>query len=178
MIKDAVSLQKICERFKFTEIIPLPVQKTVIASRSRILKSSLKKINKYSIWYGLAIFILLKVRLFGIKPSIAICKFAAITIFAFSAGGITTGTYLAIQHFRAYTAPSVNDKSASQIIVPQNSIPAQNHVRGQKNKITLYNGRVYEGIILSRGEYYIIMTSEGNRTIPSNQISLIERINK
>jgi hypothetical protein len=178
MTKETISFMKICDRFKFTDTIPESVQTVVSASRSRALKATLKKINNYSLWFGIVIFILLKARHFGFKPSLLICKITVGALCFFSAGGAATGTYLTIHHFTQKTPTSETS------VIPTNSSAANKSGKKQifdaepLNRITLYNGRVYEGVIVSRNETYRIKTAQGLIDIPSAQISLIERIGK
>jgi hypothetical protein len=70
--------KRLLEKYKFTEYIPVEVQKFVLSSKKHVLISSLKSVGELNLFYRFAVSVYYNVRLIGFKPSIVISKFIAL----------------------------------------------------------------------------------------------------
>jgi hypothetical protein len=96
-------LNRLLEKYKFANSLPVEIQRFAAESRVRILKSSLKAVGDYSVFYGLVIKIYFRARKYGFRPSLALSKamiiFAsALLTVAAAAGAVYISGILSVQH--------------------------------------------------------------------------------
>jgi hypothetical protein len=190
---ETAQLEGLLEKFKFTSPVSAPVRKRLIKSRARILKSTLKEVGAYSAWFGLVLFIILKLRKIGFKFAITFANIAAITATLLASGAVVAGAYVAVKQYqdiisavpvteKSEAVDSANDADNSFIekqekqdkVVTHMDVPKQEE-KSPIYEILLYNGKQYVGSIESRGASYKVNTSNGQVSIPANQIKLIKR---
>jgi hypothetical protein len=187
---ETARLEGLLEKYKFILPVPAAMRKRLLKSRARVLKSTLKELDDYSIWYAIVLIILLKARSYGFKFSFAVAKIFATTALIIASGVVISGAYAAVQYYKPYFDSIFIEKknevveSANGFIEDENSTPIENIQETasklkQENapayEIFLYNGKKYHGIIQSRGKSYIVSTSKGQVTIPATQIKMIKR---
>jgi hypothetical protein len=189
---EAARLEKLFEKYKYTAPVNDAGRERLIESRERVFKSALKELELYSVWYAVILSVFFKLRNIGIKSSIAAAK-AITVVSAITAGAIIAGG--AITAYKYVYADSVaveknKINNTENINISNESFPLENDAiqktdekqtqiqsSGPLSEIQLYNGRIYRGIILSRGNSYVIHTSKGRITIPAKQIKTIRRVN-
>lgn len=72
------------------------------------------------------------------------------------------------QSVKPESEPAVIDKP-----VPQTDTEEEPALNKERMEIILYTGRVYRGIIVSRGQTIVISTPQGEVRIPSNKVRMI-----
>jgi hypothetical protein len=186
---ETARLEGLLEKFKFTSPVSAPVRKLLMKSRARILKSTLKEVGAYSAWFGLVLFIILKLRKIGFKFAITLANVAAITGILLASGAVLSAAYVVIKQYQNNTsAVSVTEKSeaidsandADNAFIETQKEQEKASIPKKQGKapiyeIFLYNGKQYLGSIESRGASYKVNTSNGQVSIPVNQIKLIKR---
>jgi hypothetical protein len=187
---EAAILEKIFDKYKFSAPVPATARERLVESRERVFRSALKELGVYSVWYAVILSVFFKLRNIGIKSSILAAKAVTIVGSIVVAGIIVSGTYAAYKYFYFGSAPvEENQKNNTEkIINSSESIPPEDAIQkpdikqtqiksiGPLSEVQLYNGRIYRGVILSRGITYIINTSDGQITIPAKQIRMIKRV--
>ncbi len=184
-MNDAAQLNALLEKYRFVEPIPEAARKIMLKSRKRVLKACLKKVNNYSIFFGVVLFFYFLAR--SLKLNIG---FSAVKIIAVAANIVTIGiasgsVYAAVKYttlvnkiFNAY------EKTFQQNVKPemksddkdQTADKSTENPGGVKVEILLYNGKIFHGVIISRGYNYILKTPNGNVAILSTQIKNIRKI--
>jgi hypothetical protein len=101
--------RKLVEKYKFTDYIPVEVQKFVVSSKKNVLISSLKSVGGMNIFYRFVISVYYNTRLFGFKPSIVLSKFIALGVVILISGLLITSIVFAV------------NKSASQFLLRDSS---------------------------------------------------------
>jgi hypothetical protein len=190
---ETAQLEGLLEKFKFTSPISAPVRKRLIKSRARVLKSTLKEVGAYSAWFGLVLFIILKLRKIGFKFAITFANVAAITAIVLASGAVVSAAYVVVKQYQDNTRTvSVTEKSEAidsandadnafietQKEQEEASIPRDILKKQEKApiyEILLYSGKKYLGSIESRGASYKVNTSNGQVSIPAKQIKVIKR---
>lgn len=192
-MNEATRLNELLDKYRFTEPVPDAVRKSMIKSRKRVLIACLKKVNNYSIFFGAALFFYFLAKKIKLDISLSAGKFLAVSVNAVSAGLITGSVYTAVNHKlfenifinspdvqikkedKSETPQDKNDQAQDkQIIAPSSG--NQTDAAGIQVEILLYNGKIYRGVILSRGCSYILQTPQGTVSIPSTQVRNIRKI--
>jgi hypothetical protein len=187
---ETARLEGLLEKFKFTSPVSAPMRKSLLKSRARVLKSTLKELDDYSVWYALVLLILLKARSLGIKFSFISAKVFATAALIIASGAVIGGAYAAVQYYKPYldsifvekkndaiesTDEVINDDKIAAKENIQDTAPVPEKESAPTSEIFLYNGKKYVGVIKSRGKSYIVNTSKGQVTIPAKQIKMIKR---
>ena len=190
MMTDAVRLEKFLEKYKFTAPVSAPVRGRLSESRKRVLKTTLKEVKEYSVWYALVLLVLLKARNIGIRFSFTAAKIVTIIGSITASGIIISGAYAAVKYYRINFPETVIENKievtganeGASAITNESTVQDSSAVLEQGKSpaydIYLYNGKKYYGVILSRGSSYVINTSSGKITIPLKQIKMIKRAGK
>jgi hypothetical protein len=190
MTAEAARLEKLIEKYKFTKPIPDSAREKLIKSRSRVFKSALKEVGEYSIWFALIVYFFFKLRSIGLGSSIAAAKIAAVVSAVVAAAVIASGSYATYRYLVIPDSGTQKQEEINQntdnsgntfppveenISEPESGKQVQNRSNDPVYEIRLYNGRVYRGVILSRGKSYVVSTPGGQVVIPSKQIRIIRR---
>ena len=190
MMTDAARIEKIFEKYKFTAPIPAPMRGVLAESRKKVLKATLKELKKYSAWYALVLLVLLKGRNIGIRFSFTAAKAVALLGSIVASGMIISGAYVAVKYYQVYFSDKMIENKSETIESGNNaagqsgfaveeklqsSTPEKEQTNSPAYEIYLYNGKKYNGVILSRGKSYVINTPSGKITIPLKQIKMIKR---
>jgi hypothetical protein len=190
---ETAQLEGLLEKFKFTSPVSASVRKRLIKSRARVLKFTLKEVGAYSVWFGLVLFIILKLRKIGFKFAITFANIAAITAVLVASGAVAAGAYVVVKQYQDnISAIPISEKSETfnftndadnalfetqetqkEVTVPKDLPKVQE--KAPTYEIFLYSGKKYVGSIESRGVSYNVNTSNGQVSIPANQIKLIKR---
>jgi hypothetical protein len=96
--------RKLVEKYKFTDYIPVEVQKFVVSSKKNVLVSSLKSVGEMNLIYRFVISVYYNARLLGFKPSIVISKVIALAAALIISSLLITSIVFAV------------NKSASQLL--------------------------------------------------------------
>ncbi len=189
---EAARLEKLFERYKFTYPITDASRERLVESRERVFRSTLKELGIYSAWYAVILYIFFKLRGIGIKSSILAAKAVTVAASVLVACIVAGGTYAVYKYVYVYSAAieknnEIIDTAGTDI--PDNGVaPDEDSIQKQSEKqtqiqtngpiseIRLYNGKIYRGVILSRGKSYVINTSQGRITIPAKNIRVIKRV--
>jgi hypothetical protein len=183
--ENAIIVHDVLERFRFTHPVDAAARKQINASRTRVLKRSLKGLGIASLWYTVVTFILLKSRGFGFKLTLFACKTAALASFALFLSTTAGIAYVAINYFSVETADPIKTKEETPAKENKDTTnaakPANDTVHVQKEAtliydILLYNGRTYRGSIISRGANYRVLTSRGEVLIPAGEIQKLQQV--
>jgi hypothetical protein len=189
VMTETARLEVLLDKYKFTSPVSEALRKRLMKSRARVLKSTLKEVGAYSLWFGFVLFILLKLRNIGFKFAITIANIAAITATVLASGAVVSGAYFVIKQYQgSINTVSIEEKSDA-FDSAKNTDNALSDTREQLPlpkdqekapiyEIFLYNGKKYIGSIESRGMTYKISTSSGQVSIPAKQIKLIRRANE
>ena len=193
---ETARLEGLLEKFKFTSPVSAPVRKLLIKSRARVLKSTLKEVGAYSVWFGLVLFIILKLRKIGFKFAITFANVAAITAVLVASGAVAAGAYVAVKQYQeknisAVTVPSNEESETFDFTNDVNDALIETQEAQKEDadtkvlpkvqekapiyEIFLYSGKKYVGSIESRGAFYKVNTSQGQVSIPAKQIKVIKR---
>jgi hypothetical protein len=183
---ETAKLELLLEKYKFISPVPESARMGLIKSRTRVLKSTLKELGVYSLWFGLVLFILLKLRKIGFKFAITIANIAAITATLVASAAVAGGAYVAVKQYTgnaSVISQEVKSAAVESANEAENAAVESQGKDGLSKKlekapvyeIFLYNGKKYLGSIESRGATYRVNTSGGQVTIPANQIKLIRR---
>lgn len=161
---DSILLEKLLDTYKLTRPVPGEVQHMILSSKKKNFLRILKTTGSFTALYGIFISIYYALKKIGLWFPLSKSIISGIAVASISYGG-----YLAVTG-RMPGSDRKNSEGARAI---------QNAVRGTLNagtwidQIILYNGKMINGAILSRGETYEIMTAGGRITIPKNQIKIV-----
>jgi hypothetical protein len=158
---DTMLLEKLLEKYRFTRPVPPDVQDTILSSKKKNLVRILKTTGAFSAAYGLFLSVYFALKKMGI--GIPVMKFV---ISGVSVAAVAYGGYYMI------TAGPRADRAAPP---PVKNLSLE-EIRSQYkwvDRITLYNGKVVRGAIMSRGETYRVLTTEGIMMIPRNRIKMV-----
>ncbi len=184
---ETAKLEILLEKFRFTAPVSVSARRMLLKSRARVLKSVLKEVGAYSIWFGLVLFIILKLRKLGFKFAVTMANVAAVTATMIASAAVVGGTYIAVKQYLADISPVSSEEEKSEAVdltdeadnavkdTQKEIAPRKEQEQSLKYEILLYNGRKYFGSIESRGAVYKVNTSAGRVTIPAKQIKLIRR---
>jgi len=111
----------ILTRYKFRQPVPQPVQDYMLASRDQVLRDTLKKLNQYSLFYGIVLWVYFLLKKGGIGLGIMYCKIIAATGVIIAGASLSLGMYAAARH---YVIPRIlHEKSAPAELTLPGSLP-------------------------------------------------------
>ncbi len=157
---DIMQLRGLLEKYRFVRPVPPPVQESILSSRKRILTRVLKTVGAFSALYGLYLSLYFATKKAGIGAIVAKCIIALATVASATYGGYRLAAMFAQEH---------------QDYNPGTPPPAAGSHRWT-DRITLYNGRVILGAIVTRGDVYEILTGGTILRIPANQIRTVKPV--
>jgi hypothetical protein len=158
--QDIMQLEGLLEKYRFVRPVPPPAQKSILSSRKRVLVRVLRTVGAFSALYGLYLSLYFAAKKAGAGALCAKFLIAACAVAPATYGGYRLAA--AIAHRPHAESPGVPP-------------PAAGSYRWT-DRITLYDGRIILGAIVSRGRVYEILT--GNRIIrvPANQIKMVKPV--
>ncbi len=157
---DIMQLEGLLEKYRFVRPVPPPVQESILSSRKRVLARVLKTVGAFSALYGLYLSLYFAAKKTGIGALFAKCVIALVTVTSATYGGYRLAATIAQEHRK-------NN--------PGTPHPAAGSHRWT-DRITLYNGRVIHGAIVSRGRVYEILAGGTIIRIPANQIKAVKPV--
>ncbi|HNW28315.1 MAG TPA: hypothetical protein PKN50_07565 [Spirochaetota bacterium] len=159
---DTRLLEQLLDRYRFARPVPDGVREEIRSSKKKNLVRVLKTVGAYSALYALYLFIY-----FSLKKLIAGIPVAKIIIAAATVSAVTYGGYYAATRINSGDIP---EKNAAKPV--QHRQPEEKQLWA--DQITLYNGRIIVGAIISRGELYQVRTADGIVKIPRNKIKMVK----
>lgn len=166
--RDIIRLERLLDRFKFTQPVPVEIKSSMSASKKPVLVRVLKTAGSFSVIYGIYISIS-----FFVKKAIVGITIAKIIMSATITTSIIYGCYKIIPYIQSQLKTGVAPVEDSLKPVPEEKIYRQ---PGEKELIILYDGRTIKGMVASRGDIYRILTAGGMITVPKNKIRKIEPV--
>jgi hypothetical protein len=160
--QDTILLQKLLDRYGLTRPVPPDAQESILSSKKRTLVRVLKTAGAFSAVYGAFLSLYFAVKKMGI--GIPIVKF------------IVSGVSVAAVTFGGYYVLVIKPR-ADRVASPAAKTLSLDEIRAQYkwvDQITLYSGKVVKGAVISRGETYSVLTTEGVMRIPRNQIKMVK----
>ena len=155
-------LEELLDRYKFARPVPEDIRKDILASKKKNLVRVLKTVGAFSALYGLLLSLY-----FAVKKAGLFVPAAKIVISGITAAAVSYGGYYAVKSLNPVKEPA---KPAAK---EERRQPVQETARWT-DQITLYNGRVIEGAIISRGYQYKVLTPGGVMYVPKNQIKMVK----
>ena len=184
-MNEAAQLNALLEKYRFVEPIPEEARKIMLKSRKRVLKACLKKVNNYSIFFGAVLFFYFLARSLKLNIGLSAVKIIAVAANIVTIGIASGSVYAAVKYTALVNSVfKFYEKTFQQEVKPEIKSDDKDKTEdkttenpgGVKVEILLYNGRIYRGVIVSRGYNYIINTGNGNVAIQSTQIKNIRKI--
>lgn len=157
---DVMQFEGLLEKYRFMRPVPPHVQESILSSRKRVLTRVLRTVGAFSALYGVYLSLYFAAKKAGIGALFAKCVIALVTVTSATYGGYRIAAMIAQEHHD-------ND--------PATPSPAAGSHRWT-DRITLYNGRVILGAIVSRGDVYEILTGGTILRIPANQIKAVKPV--
>jgi len=159
---DTMLLEKLLERYRLTRPVPPEVQDSILSSKKENLVRILKTAGAFTAAYGAFLSFYFAVKKMG----------AGIPLMKFIISGISVAA-VAYGGYHLMTAgPGANHTNP-----PAVKALSLEEIRAQYkwvDEITLYNGKVVRGAIVSRGEAYRVLTTEGIVMIPRSQVKMVK----
>lgn len=159
--QETMLLEKLLDRYRFVRPVPADVQESILSSKKKIFIRVLKTTGAFTAAYGAFLSLYFALKKAGAGLFLAKC-FIACT----AAAAVSYGAY--------YAATSPERDSAP---APALSLDDIREKYEWVDRITLYNGKVIEGAITSRGETCTVLTTGGVIRIPRNQIKTVRPLN-
>jgi ABC-type transport system involved in multi-copper enzyme maturation permease subunit len=119
---------KLVEKYKFTDYIPVEIQKFVVNTKKHVLVSSLKSVGEMNLFYRFVISVYYNARFFGFKPSIVISKVIALAAALIISSLLITSIVFAVN--KSASQLLFNNTSTSNSIIG-NNIP--DNLKSDKN---------------------------------------------
>jgi len=137
------------------------VRDSILSSKKKTMVRVLKTTGAFSALYSAFLSIYFAVKKMGIGIPVMKLVISGISVAAIAYGGY----YVLVSKPRADRAapPAAKTLSLDEIRAQYKWV----------DQITLYNGRVFRGAIISRGETYRVLTTEGIVMIPRSQIKMV-----
>ncbi len=163
--QDTILLEQLLEKYRFVRPVPVSIQKSILASKKNTIVRVLKTVGVYSAVYGAFLSLYFSVKKIGIGGFFVKCAISGTVVASLTYGGYYAAT-IAARRATTGKAP---------VIPGLPSHKARNEYKWV-DKITLYNGRVIMGAVISRGSVYEILTKHGIIHIPGNQIKMVNPV--
>ncbi len=188
--------QRLMSKYRFSEPVPLDMQKYINSTSKRALKSSLKSLQNYSAPYGAVINTYYAVKKLGAKPSLAIAKAITAAVYAaLSATIAAAALYISADHAqKTVTIEPATVKTEimepikktaaadeTQIIkkvkfrIGINRFEANNIDRGTAGKVT---DSIKSRLISTLGEDHVLDLRDGRKQTASVNMMLTGSVGK
>lgn len=160
--KDTRNLEELLDKYKFARPVPEDARKEILASKKKNLVRVLKSVGAFSALYGVLLSVYFVLKKLGVS-----IPFAKLIISGLTAAAVTYGGYYAVTALKSGHVPEASLVKKEEPLQPEEN---QQWV----DRITLYNGRVIEGAVISRGVQYRVRTAAGIIQVPRNRIKMIK----
>ena len=161
---DSALLEMLVDKYKLAQPVPAEIQEIILSSKKKIFLRILKTVGSFTVLYGLFLSLYFALKKAGIWFTVSKCIISGITVASISYGG-----YYAVTTYSTGHQKKIAESLRRELIA--------DHAIGNTvtwvDQIVLYNGKIINGAVLSRGETYEIMTAGGRITIPRNQIKIV-----
>ncbi len=111
-------LNRLLNKYKYTDSIPVEIRNFLVKSRTKVLKSSLKAVGDMNMLYSFTVTIFFGLRKFGIRPSLGTSQFVAGAVSIITASAFIVGSVYASHQLMAekgiVTPVSVNVKADTE----------------------------------------------------------------
>lgn len=161
--QETALLEKLLVKYRFARPVPAGEQDAILASKKKILIRVLKTTGAFTAAYGAFLSVY-----FALKKAGAGALVAKITLACAATAALSYGAYRAASSFGS-------DRAASP--APVMSLDDIRMKYEWVDRITLYNGKIIDGAIITRGETYTVLTTRGIVRIPRNQIKTVRPLN-
>ncbi|MBN2078842.1 MAG: hypothetical protein JW838_07735 [Spirochaetes bacterium] len=160
--QDILLLERVLEKYRFIRPVPPSVQESILSSRKKILVRVLRTVGAFSALYGAYLAVYFAAKKAGIGALFVKCFVALFTVTSLSYGGYRLAAT------RAAESPIGESGNRSPV---STDTPCR-----WIDRITLYNGRIIHGAIVSRGDVYEILSEGKIIRIPANQIKAVKPV--
>ncbi|MBP7737940.1 MAG: hypothetical protein KA369_18325 [Spirochaetes bacterium] len=158
--QDTLLLERLLDKYKFARPVPEDIQDEILASKKKNLVRVLKTVGAFSALQGVFLSVYFWIKKLGIGIPIAKFLITAVTLAAVTYGGYYALTTRGAEDLLTGVKPGQGEKSGGKGMC--------------LDEITLYNGRIIEGTIISRGARYRVKTGDGIVDIPRAMIKVIK----
>ncbi len=161
--QDILLLQQLMDKYRFTRPVSVEARDEILSSKRKNLVRVLKTVGAYSAAHGALLIIY-----FAFKKLGAVIPMMKFIVPGVAVTAISIGGY--------YAATTMTPGSVSKAPAIERQEPRENIRKKYKwvDRITLYNGSIIEGAIMSRGERYRVLTAGGITYIPRNKIKMVK----
>jgi hypothetical protein len=159
---DTMLLEKLLDRYRLNRPVPPDAQDSILSSKKRNLVRVLKTTGAFTAAYGAFLSIYFALKKMGIGVTVMKFVISGVSVAAIAYGG-----------YYVMVVRSGADRAAS----PAVKTLSLDEIRAQYkwvDEITLYSGKVFRGAVMSRGETYRVLTTEGIVMIPRSQIKMVK----
>ncbi len=158
--ENTLLLERLLDKYKFARPVPEEIQDEILASKKKNLVRVLKTVGAFSALQGLFLSLYFWLKKLGIGIPITKYIITAATLAAVTSGG-----------YYALTIRGAEEKGREEKPGQGETIVGKG---GWIDEITLYNGQIIEGTIISRGARYRVKTGKAVVDIPRALIKVIK----
>lgn len=159
--QETLLMEKLLEKYRLTRPIHPEARDAIWSSKRTILERVLKTVGVFSALYGIYLSIYFAVK----KAGIGIILKALVPCVI--AGSLAYGGYRAVTALLEHG----HERNSTAESLTLDDIRAQYEWVDQ---IILYNGKIIQGAIISRGETFEILTTGGVVRVPRNQVKMVK----
>ncbi len=162
--KDTLLLEELLDKYRFARPVPGDVREQILSSKKKNLVRILKTVGAFSALYGVFLTIYFSIKKLAVGVPMAKFIISGMTVAAVSYGG----------YYAAKTLVSSEKPKTSAAQEKRHPAEENRAIYKWVDQITLYNGRIITGAIISRGDRYKVLTSGGVTYIPRNKIKMVK----
>jgi hypothetical protein len=160
--KDTALIEHLLDKYKLVRPAPVEVRQSAMAGKKPMLVRVLKTAGAYGALQGLFLSVYFALKKAGIGVTIA-----KVIVAGVAAASLCYGGYYAVTHGR----------DSDRVVTPAPALRTLEEIQAKYkwvDQITLYNGKIIQGAIMSRGEMYEVLTVGGVIHIPRNQVRMVK----
>jgi hypothetical protein len=157
-------IEELLDRYQFVRPVPEDVRQEILSSKKKNLVRDLKTVGSFSALHGVLLTLYFGLKKLGVGIPVTKFIISGLTVASLSYGGY-------------YAATSLHSTAVPEKQVVKDVSRLQEAGRARYrwvDQITLYNGSVIEGAIMSRGGQYKVLTATGVTYIPRNRIKMVK----
>ncbi|MCP4138633.1 MAG: hypothetical protein GY754_47190 [bacterium] len=109
---------ELLNKFRFVEPVADDIQDSMVRSRERVLRSSLKEAGEYSAAYGFVLSVYFTARKAGLRPSIAVSKLLAVCLVFMLTGAAAAGIFFSFRSFVFTDREKEMVRPVPEIVIP------------------------------------------------------------
>ncbi|OHD63156.1 MAG: hypothetical protein A2176_11455 [Spirochaetes bacterium RBG_13_51_14] len=161
--QDTLLVEKIIDRYKLSRPVPPNIQDSILSSKKRILVRVLKTVGVFTAVHGVFLSIYFAVKKTGIGIPLIRYIISGIAVISLTYGAY----YASVAAYKLWDPGEISGRKTLTL----------DDIRAQYkwiDQITLYNGRIIKGAIISRGTKYTVITTEGILRIPRKHIKMVK----